>query len=716
MTKFKHDIDQIYSTLLSRNYQTELFANLNQFKQEGNGQYKACCPFHNDDDPSFSIAADKPTWYCHGCGKTGNWIKYLEETENLSFYQALEKLALAAGNSINQNTTTNKEEMIPEEPNIDYDLMEAAMDFYQNQLFEKSGKPALDYLIKRGFTEAEIKEIGFGFNPGNSQIKGHLILEKYNPASIDETLEYEQHRDEYQVVIPYYDPNGKLIGIWARYTGSADIKQKKYMPISTGAKKETLFNFHQSDNQQELVIMEGFFDCLLAAQKDINAVAVIGSSLLKKQVENLKGFSHVKLAFDNDQAGQEGTKKAIDLLLDNNIQSSVVEYPKEITAKDPADWINEAGASSLKIEIELAKDGIDWKWDQIAVEKESDGIKEIKEYCQLIKRMSKDKQDDYTEILVDRFPEQKDRMAHLLSGDANHPPTQPNSTAKSQPVSLRDYIKNKFTKESQKDKEYLGFEMKMFKKTCQHTDGIQPGFYLLGAETNIGKTACLVNMFIDLIISNPGVKGIYFSLDDSKDIIINRLIGILTNLPLNQLQRKQGQQDYANTNQAYQTLDKLIAEDRLDIKDLGEVKHINSCTDIIKENVNRPLFIIIDGLYNLDVDSSSGQTREMNIDRANQIKALVDIHRIPVICSGELRKKATGDSAKKKPTLSDIMETGKLAYNANIVWLLYPKDIKKFAQDDEPVLTLEFAKNKLSHFRSEIDLKFIRKTGKIEEV
>jgi len=81
-----------------------------------------------------------------------------------------------------------------------------------------------------------------------------------------------------------------------------------------------------------------------------------------------------------------------------------------------------------------------------------------------------------------------------------------------------------------------------------------------------------------------------------------------------------------------------------------------------------------------------------------------------------LRKKGTGEKPSGKPTIHDIMETGKLAYNSNVVWLLYPKDVEGYSDDDEPTLLLEFAKNKLSHFRSKIELKFTRKTSKIEEI
>ena len=103
---YKYDIDQIESILLARNYQTELFGDLMSFKQEGE-HYNAGCPFHNDNNPSFSISSDKPLWHCHGCGESGNWIQYLEKRDGLSTYQAIEYLAKAAGITKQENKMKN---------------------------------------------------------------------------------------------------------------------------------------------------------------------------------------------------------------------------------------------------------------------------------------------------------------------------------------------------------------------------------------------------------------------------------------------------------------------------------------------------------------------------------------------------------------------------------------------------------------------------------
>ena len=88
-------LNSIYSELLARNYQTVLFGNLEKFSELSNDQYIACCPFHEDCGRSFSIAADKPVWYCHECKEKGNWIQYIQKKEGLSYKLALSKLVEA---------------------------------------------------------------------------------------------------------------------------------------------------------------------------------------------------------------------------------------------------------------------------------------------------------------------------------------------------------------------------------------------------------------------------------------------------------------------------------------------------------------------------------------------------------------------------------------------------------------------------------------------
>jgi DNA primase len=702
---YEYDIDQIESILLARNYQTELFGDLRSFKKEGK-QYKACCPFHNDNNPSFSISADKPVWNCLACGESGNWVQYLEKKNNLTTYQAIEYLAKAAGLTKQENKMKN--------------IVETTMGFFQEQL--KSSTSSRNYLKGRGFTEDELDSIGIGHNPGYQETVKNLSSKGFSQEEIATVLPRLKYLDDYQIGIPYYDPEGKLVGIWGRLTVLENPfdKRDKYLPFNYPAPKDTFFNLHRVKKKESVVLVEGYFDALLAHHRGIDTIAIGSSHIGNKQIENTKSIKHMILAFDDDEAGINGTEKTVNLLMKTGITSSVIEYPAffrewHLDLTDPAEWIRAKGVETFKQAMSEAENGIDWKYNQITkkydLSKDEDREKAEKEMAELLSVLPDETKQEYLPLAEVKFPEIKTKLEKQKS---NNPKKK--IAKKSSILPLNEFLKKKFSEESTRVCKYLGHEFGTLTKICDGIDGLQPGFYLLSSETNIGKTACLTNMFIDIIAKNPKVKGIYFSLDDSKEIIINRLLGIMTGLQLNQIQRKQqNQTDHQNLENGYNSLISLYDSNRLDIKDISEVKSISQCEQIIIDNSDRPLFIMIDGLYNLEIKGNS-QLREMNIERANRIKAIVDQYRIPIITSGELRKKGTGEKPSGKPTIHDIMETGKLAYNSNVVWLLYPKDVEGYSDDDEPILLLEFAKNKLSHFRSKIELKFTRKTSKIEEI
>lgn len=296
---------------------------------------------------------------------------------------------------------------------------------------------------------------------------------------------------------------------------------------------------------------------------------------------------------------------------------------------------------------------------------------------------------------------------------------------------LHERLQEKLERDRQrKPGELLGYRMKDLGVIAEKCDGIQPGFYILGAYTNIGKTALLVNMFQDLLTANPETTGIYFSLDDNEDIIINRFLARMAGLPINACQKPRDQTSDKEIliDNVYAELIDMSKNGRLFLYDIGSVNHINGFRNIVMEHSDKKLIIAIDGLYNLQVGDGIGYggIREENIERANQVKALVDLHKIPVLTTAEVRKPS--GKSPDRPTLHDLMESSKFAYNANLVWILHPPalskeeksvfkdEVEKFNQEREPVINLWFEKNKMSEFKGCIELQFTKKTGTMDLV
>ena len=222
-------------------------------------------------------------------------------------------------------------------------------------------------------------------------------------------------------------------------------------------------------------------------------------------------------------------------------------------------------------------------------------------------------------------------------------------------------------------------------------------------------------MFLD---TNSDATVLYFSLDDSRIYTTYRCLSILTGFHINSVRKPNVNHTDFHTLQAQRNvfLD-YVKNEQLILKDLSEVYHMDHLMKFIEAYQDRDdLVVFVDGLYNLEVDAGKNEgIRVQNIEKANKIKLITDKYRIPLIATGDLRKKLKGESKKTKPTMHDLMETGRYAYNANVIWLLYASDPDTVNQPYQ-ILELEYAKNKLSDFKGIQSLDFIRSTGTIKEI
>lgn len=295
------------------------------------------------------------------------------------------------------------------------------------------------------------------------------------------------------------------------------------------------------------------------------------------------------------------------------------------------------------------------------------------------------------------------------SGEVAQPKTTPSP-------SLADLLRERFAFDDVRDlSKPLGYPLEKFKELSKNIDGLQAGFYIIAADSSVGKTAFLTNLCLDLINTNPEVDVVYLSLDDNKLYTVYRFLSIMTQFHINDVRKKCPDPNNQNTLEAKREfLIQLAEKGRLAIYDQADVWRVDQIEELLKSlGDTKNLVLFIDGLYNLEVDSSNQGIRVENIERAKSIKAIVDKYLIPVVSTGELRKKGQNEKIDKESTYHDIMETGKFVYNANVVWLLSIKN--RDINIEEPIINLRFAKNKLSDFRGAQELRFKRATGTMEE-
>ncbi len=332
--------------------------------------YKACCPFHNEKTPSFTVNTERNFWYCFGCQEGGDVFTFVQKIEGLEFREVLERLAERANVELPKfNSAKYKEERSQKQKVLD--ILDLTTKVYQQLLIKgkKSGE-LLAYLKGRGLTGELIRDFRIGYAPDDWRaIVGYLLKKKYqlndikktglviakqNSNANDEGNYYDRFRD--RITFPIIDVNGRVIGYSARIVpdngnNSPQVdqhagKMAKYINSPQSDvydKSKVLYGLYQAKkairSSGYAIIVEGQMDVVLSHRANIkNIVAASGTALTDAQVKILKRYTDkVKLNFDMDGAGQKATKKSIQVCLQNDIQVKIILLPDE--AKDAGELV-----------------------------------------------------------------------------------------------------------------------------------------------------------------------------------------------------------------------------------------------------------------------------------------------------------------------------------------------------------------------------------------
>lgn len=352
--------DELKQQIIDANDIVSVISEYISLKKKGQN-YWACCPFHGEKSPSFSVRPDKGFYHCFGCGAGGNVITFLMNYEHLTFPEALEKLAHRA------NIPLPEEEMTPQQRAREahrqrlYEVNQMAETFFYNCLTKtEMGKVGLDYLLKRGLTRDTIERFKLGFAPNSwdklyTSFLEHGVEEKIllelNLIRKSDGKIYDFFRN--RVMFPIHDGRGRTIGFGGRILDN-DASMAKYMnspesPIFDKGKH--LFAFDQAyksiRQSKQAILVEGYMDVISAHNKGVtNVVASLGTAytvdhgkLLTRQAEE------IVLAYDMDGAGQKAAKRAIELLQNTDFKVRVLAMPD---GKDPDDYVRNHGADAFR--------------------------------------------------------------------------------------------------------------------------------------------------------------------------------------------------------------------------------------------------------------------------------------------------------------------------------------------------------------------------------
>ncbi len=331
--------------------------------------YLACCPFHKEKSPSFSVSPDKQFYYCFGCGASGTAITFLLQYEHLGFVDAVETLARHAGLQVPRES---KVQAPAKSHKTLYSVMQKAGEVYQAHLREHPARQvAVQYLQNRGLTGAICKEFGIGFAPpgwDNLQVKlglteldrelllegGLLVVNEENHSS------YDRFRN--RIMFPIWDIRGRVIGFGGRVL-SADEKGPKYLnspetPIFHKGKE--LYGLYQARQQAgqipHLLVVEGYMDVIALAQFGIrNAVATLGTACGEDHLKLAFRFTQqVVFCFDGDNAGRKAAKRALENALPAMTDGRQIKFLFLPEGQDPDSLVRHIGPERFASQIEVA--------------------------------------------------------------------------------------------------------------------------------------------------------------------------------------------------------------------------------------------------------------------------------------------------------------------------------------------------------------------------
>ena len=302
--------------------------------------YFAVCPFHDDHSPSMSISPDKQIFTCFTCHKAGNVITFLRDYLDITYMDAVKKLADRAGIEINyKGKSVNK---FKENHKADYEIYDMSKKYYKNNLNTKYGVEAKKYLEKRGLNKEIIDkfDIGLSLNETDGLIKS--LSNKYDVeklvslglASETNGKSYDLYKN--RIMFPLKDLDGNVVGFSGRiYLEGQD--GNKYVNSKESAifkKSKLLYNYDNAKesirHKKEIIICEGFMDAIRLYSIGIgNVVALMGTSFTDDHLSTIKKLNvSVTLSLDNDDAGRNATISIGNTLEENNISTSVIVFDK----------------------------------------------------------------------------------------------------------------------------------------------------------------------------------------------------------------------------------------------------------------------------------------------------------------------------------------------------------------------------------------------------
>ncbi len=349
--------------LLARTELVELIQSRVSLKKSGRN-YMACCPFHHEKTPSFSVSPEKQLYHCFGCGVSGNAFGFLMEYDRLDFISAVEELATRAGLEIPRDQNDTGPDLRPL-----YALLSRCTYFYQQQLKSDSGKQAVDYLKNRGLSGEVAKLFSIGYAPDGWE---HLLKAEGTTETLKQQLAqsgmaiekenggyYDRFRN--RIMFPIIDRRGRTIGFGGRVLDNSEPKylnSPETLIFHKGQEVYGLFQALQANKTlHRLLVVEGYMDVVALAQFGVrDAVATLGTALTSDHIHLLyRHTGELVFCFDGDRAGRSAAWRSLETSLSEIKDGRQVRFLFLPDGEDPDSLIRQEGQLAFQQRVENAE-------------------------------------------------------------------------------------------------------------------------------------------------------------------------------------------------------------------------------------------------------------------------------------------------------------------------------------------------------------------------
>lgn len=345
-----------------------------KLKKKGKN-YGACCPFHNEKTPSFSVSQEKQFYHCFGCGAHGNAIDFIMEFERLEFVEAIEELASYLGLDVPREQRSGGGGQFKSGPQASssekrslYDLMGSIAQFYRNQLKQPASKVAIEYLKDRGLSGEIVQKFGIGYvadewdlvrkNFGQNKDNQDMLVTGGMLIENDKGNRYDRFRG--RIMFPIRDRRGRVIGFGGRVLGDGTPKYLNSPETPIFHKGKELYGLYEVlqayREPPRILVVEGYMDVVALAQYGVDyAVASLGTSTTGDHIQMLfRQTNTVVCCYDGDRAGKEAAWRALENALQYLKTGNTLKFLFLPDGEDPDSYVRKYGKQAFEQQIEQA--------------------------------------------------------------------------------------------------------------------------------------------------------------------------------------------------------------------------------------------------------------------------------------------------------------------------------------------------------------------------